>query len=393
MPALSLSARKSLRIVTLVLFTLQVTLLTLLIQNANAAECCFSNVPDEIEVTRGDELDIFIKVSCDPDEVTVTGELEGLGIKANLEFSKWNETYTGGWFYAKIYPFYKAGEGLIPAGKPDELLLPGTYTLTLQLQKAGRTVDEVEIPLVISPLELNVKVPSEVLQGDELVVEIYTNRKESEYNFVYAILDLKVRVYKYSVSLENGFAELRIPTASIMPGSYRIYIRDAMKTLDPKGRDVEEWYDIPPSDAYAREFYAQDDVLVVKEVRVLSLLPTPTPTPSLASTVPSPIPTVDPNKEAARNAIENAEKVINQIKLEGVVVKEAEDLLSNSKLSFKSNDYKRARSLAEKAKSKAEELKSEYLSALEVIGIAEEKLNLLKSEGIDAMGGRKVTFG
>ena len=262
----------------------------------------FSWVPTEVRMVKGDEIDVYVKVNCDPDDVRVTAEFEGHGAKVKEkdfgEFSKHNETEDGGWLYATLYPFYNDTlDKLVSEGKPDELLKPGVYTLTLHMynRETGEEISEAEtkIPVIVEVPKLNVDVPSEVKRGEPIVVKIDTNRGEKGYDYIYVVLDLGVKKMKYTrIALdENGDAEVEIPTAGISPGTYKLYVRDAMRTVPDE--DIEDWYDIAPTDSYAKHYKAQDDILWVGEVKILETAPvttTVTPTP----TTPTPTPTTPP---------------------------------------------------------------------------------------------------
>ena len=236
----------------------------------------FSWVPDEVKMVRGEKVNVYVKVNCDPDDVVVKAEFEGMGVKIeedNLVFTKYNESNGVGWVYATLYPFYdESTNSLVDTGDPDDLLIPGVYTLTLHMYSAvtGEEISEAEttIPVTVVPLEIYVDVPSEVKKGEPIVVKIYTNRDEEGYDYIYVVLDLGVKKMKYSkIALdENGNAEVVIPTAEISPGTYTLYVRDAMRTV--KG-DVEDWYDIPPTDAFAKYYNAQDDVLFIKIIEIV----------------------------------------------------------------------------------------------------------------------------
>ena len=260
----------------------------------------FSWVPTEVRMVKGDEIDVYVKVNCDPDDVTVTGEFHGKGARVDEEdfgeFSKHNETEDGGWLYATIYPFYNDTEDkLVSKGEPDELLKPGMYTLTIHMynRETGEEISEAEttIPVIVEEPKLNVDAPSEVKKGEPIVVKIDTNRGEKGYDYLYVVLDLGVKKMKYTrIALdENGDAVVEIPTAGISPGTYKLYVRDAMRTIK-EGADIEKWYDINPTDSYAKEYNAQDDILWVGEVKIVeAAVTTPTTvTTNVTATVTTP---------------------------------------------------------------------------------------------------------
>uniref|UniRef100_A0A7C3UII4 M6 family metalloprotease domain-containing protein n=2 Tax=Geoglobus ahangari TaxID=113653 RepID=A0A7C3UII4_9EURY len=254
----------------------------------------FLTVPSEIRMVRGDVVDVYLQVNADPDDVIVKATFEGLGVKVKedrLTFTKYNESIGTGWVYATLYPFYDDGtNSLVDRGAPDKLLRSGVYTLTLHMynKATNEEISEAKttIPVVVEDLQLNVNYPSEVVKGDPLVVKIETNRKSTKiYDYIYVVLDLGVKKMKYPrVALDaSGSAEVEIPTVGIYPGTYKLYVRDAMRTVKD---DVERWYDINPAGDYAKEYDAQDDVLAgpfeVKIVEAAVVTPTPvetTPTP------------------------------------------------------------------------------------------------------------------
>jgi len=270
----------------------------------------FLKVPSEIRIARGDTYDVYVQVNADPDDVRVKAEFTGHGVdvkEENFVFTKYNESNETGWVYGTIYPFYDDDNNTL---SPDTgtLLRAGTYSLTLHLYRLYDGKEEeiseakTTIPVIVEPLELSVTVPDTVTKGEKLVVKIDTNRRSTKiYDYIYVVLDLGVKKMKYTrIALDsNGSAEVEIPTAGIDPGTYKLYVRDAMVTLDEKGRDIEEWYDIQPTDAYAKDFNADDDVLWIGEVKVVApgvVTPTPTtPTPTTPVVTPTtPTPTTPP---------------------------------------------------------------------------------------------------
>ncbi|RLI84944.1 MAG: hypothetical protein DRO98_07875, partial [Archaeoglobales archaeon] len=125
----------------------------------------FLHIPEKVVMVKGDEVDVYVSVNADPDDVKVTAEFEGHGAKVKEddfgEFSKYNETAEGGWVYATLYPFYNDSEDkLMSTGEPDELLRPGMYTLTLHLynRETNEEISEAEtkVPVEVVSPELNV---------------------------------------------------------------------------------------------------------------------------------------------------------------------------------------------------------------------------------------------
>ena len=279
----------------------------------------FLDVPDPIKIAKGDEKDLFVGVRGDPDDVILTGELRGHGVKTDedrMVFTKWNESDGSGYLYQTLYPFYDSDtDALVSEGEPGDQLEPGVYTLTLHLYEKdenGGKGDEVAtkyVTLIVEEPVFNVDVPSTVVRGQDIPIKITTNRGEKGYDYIYVVLDLGVDKIKYNrIAVdENGVAEVSIPTTGIEEGTYKIYIRDAMRTIDNERRDIEKWYDISPTDAYAKDYNAQDDILVIKEVTITkAVAPTPTPAPTKTPAptptpveTPKPTPTPAPTKTPA----------------------------------------------------------------------------------------------
>jgi len=269
----------------------------------------FTYIPDKVEVVRGDEIDVIVGVNGDPDDVIVKGEIVGHGVKVKKDkmvFSKLNETESGGYLYYTIMPFYDDDEDrLKDTGTPSELLPVGVYSLTLHLYigATGEEVVETTLPMEVVAPVLNVEVPEEVKVGNNLVVSIDTNRGEKGYDYIYVVLDLgadKIKINRVALD-ENGDATVDIPTAGITPGTYKLYVRDTMRT-EKKGAKIDDYYDISPTDAYAKNFSAEDDLLWTGEVKIVeAIVTTPTPTTPTPTTPPpttppptTPTPTTPP---------------------------------------------------------------------------------------------------
>ncbi|WP_457550845.1 PGF-CTERM sorting domain-containing protein [Archaeoglobus sp.] len=265
--------------------------------------------PDTITIVRGSEKKVFIEVNGEPDSVLFAGyTLEGHGVKVTKgvsvsrssvtfnhhnQFTKWNETNNGTWWmYATIYPYYNvSGNELESTYQIGYKLLPvGTYEFTIHVYTKDSDTElftetsTVTIPLVVESVKLTVDAPSEVVKGEPLVVKIHENRKGSiTYDYIYVILDLGTKLRKYQrVALDaDGNAVVKIPTADIDPGTYKLYVRDTMGTEKP-GTTIDDYYDIPPTDSYAKNFSADDDALWVSTVKIVeaSAVTTTTPVPT-----------------------------------------------------------------------------------------------------------------
>ena len=273
------------------------------------------SAPDEIEIVRGDTVDIFVRVNGDPDLVAVRAEIEGRGVdvaEERLQFIKYNESGSG-YLFATIYPFYNENTlsldaNFIPGA--NELLSLGSYKMTIHLYRitAAGTEEHVSdkvVLLKIIPPELKVECPSAVHQGEDIVVKIDTNRKSKGYDYIHVILDLGTDRLKflYIPLDENGDAEVKISTAGFEPGKYTLYVRDTMGT-DPRsgtGFNFDIHYDYDPSKEYfaCKDVWAHDDRLEVKEIEVLEVgVPIATPTPTPATPTPTATPKGIPGFEA-----------------------------------------------------------------------------------------------
>lgn len=265
--------------------------------SVQVVEVGFVEVPEVIKMVRGDDVTVEVKVNApNPDDVYVNGTFKGYGIDVTMQFTQGTEE---GVFELPLYPFYNDTTGTLEStGTPDQLLATGMYTLTLRLYyKGGKEVEEAKtsIPVEVVAPELNVDVPAEVKKGDQLTVVVSTNRGEG-YDGIYVVLKAPMKTYTQRLYTdENGMATATFETFGLDIGEYKIYVRDTMGTING---ELKDFYDIDPTDAYARQYYAQDDVLVVKAVSIVEeLAPTPTPTPEATPTpTPEPTPTPTPEK-------------------------------------------------------------------------------------------------
>ncbi len=256
-------------------------------------EIGFTEVPSSIEFVKGGTATVEVRVSESvTDDVSVKATLKGYNVRVTETLSKGSEK---GLFKLKLYPFYnESSESLVAAGSPNELLPPGTYTLTLKLYCNGEEVKDArtEIPAIIKEPTLDAEVPTEVKQGDRLKITVRTNR-DSGYSGIYVVLKTPIEVYAKKVSTdENGTAIAFFETDMLELGEYNVYIRDTMGSI--KG-NIDDFYSIPLSDAYAKKYYAQDDILVAKTVKIVGeIAPTPTPTATPKPTTSTATPTATP---------------------------------------------------------------------------------------------------
>ncbi len=138
--------------------------------------------------------------------------------------------------------------------------------------------------------------------GNQIKVVIHENR--AYYSNIFVVADAGAKLYKYTVTLNrSGYAVVFIPVEGC--GTYRIYVRDTMGTLRgiSLSQFMNEYYDLNPSSGFAKAIKADDDILVVKTVKVLAeVMPTVTPSVPM-STTPTPAATLTPTPTATSTPI------------------------------------------------------------------------------------------
>lgn len=160
----------------------------------------------------------------------------------------------------------------------DYALKPGIYAIEVKLKFKGKLYDSrIATTEVIKP-KLSVKVPEEVLAGEPIYVEISTNRVNDSLNgegyYSGIILTLIGDNYKATriVELnEKGSANITLETAGLSEGDYKLYIRDTSLTiwnLDLRTFGLL-YYDLDPKDPKAKQYYANDDLLVFREIKIM----------------------------------------------------------------------------------------------------------------------------
>jgi len=285
--------------------------------------------PDTFTITQGSAKKIFIEVNAKPNDVVYacyTLEGHGVDIKKGarpssnaVSFSnhnqlvKWNETANGTyWMFTTIYPYYNATGKYLESSYNatyDKLLPVGTYTLTIHLYTRDpdsgifEETASKEITMDVQPVVMTVTCPSEVVKGEPIKLVIHENRVNcDQYDHIYVVMDLGTKLRKYlGIALnESGYAVVDIPTGDITPGTYKIYIRDTMGTVNGTVTAfIDNYYNLKPTSGYALRWKADDDVLVIKTVKILAsseeITPTPTPT---ATATPTPTPTPTPKPTA-----------------------------------------------------------------------------------------------
>ncbi len=280
-----------------------------------------TDYPSEVIIARGESKELKLKVNAeDDDHVAAYIKFEGKGIKyryaGGAEIHPVNLTYT-----ITIDPYYD-GAALTPnpydvdaAGRitVNDALPSGMYSLEIKLyeceQVGGqwRPKEEVQrlvIPITVKDVDYEVEVPASVTTGEKLVIKITSDPPRSdEYDDVYVVLAYELKEYVQTASFENGTAIVEFETYGLPLGKAKVYVRDTMGTVaDQNGVqpynpfDIRDYYDVSPVESFARTYGADDDILVIKEIEIVSaaaVTPTPTtPTPTTPAVTPTtPTPT------------------------------------------------------------------------------------------------------
>ncbi|MCS7130833.1 MAG: hypothetical protein NZ872_05385 [Archaeoglobaceae archaeon] len=161
----------------------------------------------------------------------------------------------------------------------DYALKPGTYAIEVRMKFGGKLYESRMATLEVVKPRLSVRVSEEVIAGEPILVEISTNRRNDTFNgdgYRGIILTLVGENYK-SVKLveldKYGSANVTFETAGLSEGDYKLYIRDTCLTL--KGMDLRIFgllhYDLDPKDYLAKNYHANDDLLVVKEIKIMKI--------------------------------------------------------------------------------------------------------------------------
>ncbi len=157
----------------------------------------------------------------------------------------------------------------------DYALKPGIYVMELILKYRGRIFDSRILTVEVVKPKLSVNVSEEVVAGEPIRIVISTNRLNDNYDDAYngIVLTLVGENYKAVKVVElgeNGTANVTMETAGLSEGDYKLYIRDTMLTY--KGYSPKAlaylYYDLDPKNPKAKEFQAQDDIVIVKDIRI-----------------------------------------------------------------------------------------------------------------------------
>jgi len=157
----------------------------------------------------------------------------------------------------------------------DYALKPGIYAIELILKYRGRIFDSRILTVEVVKPKLSVNISEEVVTGEPIRITISTNRFSDAYDGAYngIVLTLVGENYKAVKVVEldeGGEANVTMETAGLSEGDYKLYIRDTMLTY--KGYSPKAlaylYYDLDPKDPKAKEFHAQDDIVIVKDLRI-----------------------------------------------------------------------------------------------------------------------------
>lgn len=158
----------------------------------------------------------------------------------------------------------------------DYAINPGIYALEVMLKYNGKLLDSRIVTVEVVRPKISVQVPEEVISGEPIRVTISSNRINDCYDgigYKGIIVTLVGKNYKAVrvVELdENGFANITIETAGLSDGDYKLYVRDTALTYREYGLKSLGlvYYDLEPKDPRAKELYAQDDLLIIKDIRI-----------------------------------------------------------------------------------------------------------------------------
>ncbi|MEM0214870.1 MAG: hypothetical protein QXU31_04475 [Archaeoglobaceae archaeon] len=156
----------------------------------------------------------------------------------------------------------------------DYALKPGIYAMELILKYGGKIYDSRILTFEVVKPRIAVSVAEEIVSGTPLRVSISTNRvneTSGAYNgIILTLVGENYRIVRLVELDDWGCANITLETAGLSEGDYRLYVRDTSLTLrglDPKIFGFL-YYDLDPKDPVAREYHAQDDVLVVKYLKI-----------------------------------------------------------------------------------------------------------------------------
>ena len=257
-------------------------------------EIKWENYPSEVALVRGGSVDVTLTASNDVG--TVSAVFYGNGLYQEINTSDSNFFSQDGNNYTITLYSYLDNANQMVASNPVKMLAVGQYVLEVKLARAGNTVDTAKITVVVENPDISVDVPSEVVKGDVLTVNVTTNRADNTgYQYLYVYLVTPNKVYEKQVYLdEDGVGVVTFQTYNLELGTYKVYVRDLMGTGTTYNNRIT-YFDLDPASPVAKLYNMSDDVLIGPlEVKVVEeLTPTPTPTPEETPT-PTPTPTATP---------------------------------------------------------------------------------------------------
>lgn len=155
----------------------------------------------------------------------------------------------------------------------SQAIQPGKYLLDIRLSYRNKVWDSRMIVVDISKPSLNVSVPEEITIGNPLVVRIHTNRIH-DYGYdgiIVVFVGYNYLSAKKAILDDEGNAAVQFETAGMDEGKYTVYVRDTSLTSSlPLDVLAKEHYDLNTNDTYSKIIHAEDDLLIKKEVWLVS---------------------------------------------------------------------------------------------------------------------------
>lgn len=155
----------------------------------------------------------------------------------------------------------------------SDVIQPGSYLMEVLLEFGGRVWDSRSVVVRISKPTLKVVVSDEITLGNPIVVRIKSNRV---YDYGYdgilvTLVGTNYVVAKKAYLDNDGRAAVQFESAGLSEGKYEIYVRDTSltTTISAKTLAVDN-YDLDPNYSYSKILQANDDVLVKKEIWLIS---------------------------------------------------------------------------------------------------------------------------
>ncbi len=197
---------------------------------------------------RGNNIDFFEVKGAQPNE---TGENEYVyGVELNLR------------------EIYKQTRDI------SQAIQPSRYLLEMKLFYRGKIYDTRSLIVDVKKPEIDVDVSNKVLLGNPIIVRIKTNRtNDPGYDGIVVTLVGSNYVVAKRVYLDRrGNGAVQFETGSLAAGKYMLYIRDTCLTTATVSISelATKYYNLQPESEYSRVLQAEDDVLVNREIWLLS---------------------------------------------------------------------------------------------------------------------------